>query len=163
GREAVLRHLAEAEMDDAVHPDEFRQRFAQAAALRHPNLAATLEVLEIDGRPAVLQEWLTGLAGAEWAPRTAAPRVWYRLVSQAARARHTAHQAGLPHGHVHAGLLVLTGEGVLRLCGLGEPPWLGVPPVAEDDDSEAADLRALGQLAAAWAAPAAVRKGVKAK
>src|SRR5262249_29454856 len=61
GSEAVLRYLAEAEMQDAIHPDEFRQRFAQAAAVRHPHVAATLEVLEINGRPAVLQEWLTGL------------------------------------------------------------------------------------------------------
>src|SRR5581483_2047087 len=30
GREALLRHLAEAEAQDAVHPDEFRQRFAAA-------------------------------------------------------------------------------------------------------------------------------------
>jgi hypothetical protein len=58
---ALLRHLAEAEMPDAVHPDEFRQRFAALAAVRHPHLAATLEVLEVNGRPAALQEWLSGL------------------------------------------------------------------------------------------------------
>src|SRR5947209_18252504 len=56
----LLRHLAEAEMHDAVHPDEFRQRFAALSALPHPNLAATHEVLEINGRPAVLQERLSG-------------------------------------------------------------------------------------------------------
>src|SRR4029079_8058847 len=39
-REALLRHLSEAEMFDAVRPDEFRQRFAAAAELQHPNLAA---------------------------------------------------------------------------------------------------------------------------
>src|SRR4029079_16318486 len=60
GQEAVLRHLAEAEAHDAVHPDEFVQRFAPAAAVRHPNVAATLEVLTVGDRPAVLQEWLTG-------------------------------------------------------------------------------------------------------
>ena len=60
GTEAVLRHLAEAEMHDAVRPDEFRQRFAPGDAQR-PAPGGTLEVLEIDGRPAALQEWLTGL------------------------------------------------------------------------------------------------------
>src|SRR5206468_6465689 len=32
----LLRHLAEAEMHDAVHPDEFRQRFAAARDAAHP-------------------------------------------------------------------------------------------------------------------------------
>src|SRR5262249_28146974 len=53
GREAMLRHLAEEEMADAAHPDEFRQRFGQAC-LEHPHLAAIFEVLDIAGRPAVL-------------------------------------------------------------------------------------------------------------
>ena len=39
-------------MTDAVKPDEFRQRFAQAM-LNDPHLANTLEVLDLTGRPAV--------------------------------------------------------------------------------------------------------------
>ena len=62
----LLRHLAESEMDDAVRPDEFRQRFASAANVQQANVAATLEVLEIAGRPAALQEWLHGLPSTEW-------------------------------------------------------------------------------------------------
>ena len=61
GRDALLRHLAATEMEDAVRPDEFRQRFAQAASVQHPHVAAVLEVLEIAGRPAVEQELLMGL------------------------------------------------------------------------------------------------------
>src|SRR5262249_29843511 len=65
-RESLLRHLAESEMHDAVRPDEFRQRFAAAVGVQHPHLAATWEVLEIAGRSAVLQEWLTGLPSSDW-------------------------------------------------------------------------------------------------
>src|SRR5439155_24508483 len=83
-REALLRHLAESEMQDAVRPDEFRQRFAAATAVRHPHVAATYEVLEIGERPAVLQEWLSGLASNEWPALAAVPGVWLRLVSPAA-------------------------------------------------------------------------------
>ena len=46
-----LGRIAEAELHDAVRPDELRQRFAQAV-LGEPHLANTLEVLEINGRPA---------------------------------------------------------------------------------------------------------------
>lgn len=147
---AVLRHLAEAEMEDAVRPDEYRQRFAAAVAVQHPNLAATLEVLEIAGRPAVLQEWVNGLGGADWAELVAAPGICYRLLCQAALALQTAHAAGLVHGGLDAAALVLTGDGTLKVRGLGEPAWLH-----ESAASAAAardDLCALGRLAQQWLA-----------
>src|SRR5207248_321902 len=90
--EAILRYLAEAEIEDAVHPDEFRQRFAQAAALQHPNVAVTFEVLEIQGRPAVLQECLSGLPSSDWPGLAAVPGIWLRLLKQAALGLHALHQ-----------------------------------------------------------------------
>src|SRR5262249_50040930 len=92
---ALLPHLAESERSAAVHPDEFRQRFAALAAVRHPHLAATLEVLEVNGRPAALQEWLSGLPSAEWPALAAVAGVWHRLLGQAALGLSAAHQAGL--------------------------------------------------------------------
>src|SRR5262249_17789984 len=137
-REALLRHLAEAEMFDAVRPDEFRQRFAAAAELQHPNLASTYEVLEINGRPAVLQEGLTGGPSSEWPGVAAAPGGWSRLLAQAALALYTAHSAGLIHGHLDAASFVLAGDGVLKLCGLGEPRWLAAAAPPSDSDVSAA-------------------------
>ncbi len=159
--EALLRCLAESEMHDAVHPDEFRQRFAAAAAVHHVHVAATYEVLEIAGRPAVLQEWLTGLPGSDWPALAAAPGVWFRLLSQAALGLRTAHDAGLVHGALEASSFVCTPEGIVKLCGLGEPRWLAAAPPADAEPDAAADLRALGRVAAGWAvsASAAPRKG----
>jgi chromosome segregation ATPase len=166
-REAVLRHLAEGELQDAVRPDEFRQRFAAAAAVRHENVAATYQVLDVAGRPAVLQEWLAGVPSPDWPALAAAPGVWVRLASQAAQALQAVHAAGLVHGHLHAGSFVMTGDGVLKLCGLGEPGWLAAPAEgeapADAEPGPAGDLRALGRVAAEWAAGAAARKGGKAK
>jgi hypothetical protein len=153
-------------MHDAVHPDEFRQRFGALASLHDDHVTATYEVLEVAGRPAVLQEWLTGLPGSDWPALTSAPGVWLRLMSQAARALRAAHDAGLGHGAITAASFVCTPEGVVKLCGLGEPRWLAVPPLPEGREADAAgDLRALGRIAAAWAAAgqAAPRKGAKAK
>jgi hypothetical protein len=161
GHEAVLRHLTETEAQDAIRPDEFRQRFAAAATVRHPNLAATLEVVEIAGRPAILQEWLTGLPSGDWPALAAVPGVWYRLLCQAALGLHTLHQAGLAHGHLGAEQIVLIADGTVKLCGAGEPRWLRTPPAEEGD--AAADLLALGQVAAGWADLADGRKGSKIK
>jgi hypothetical protein len=153
---AVLRHLAEAEMQNAVHPDEFRQRFGAAARVQHPHLAATLEVLEINGRPAVLQEWLSGLPATEWPALVNVSGVWYRLLCQAALGLHTAHQAGLMHGHLNPGQMLLTADGTLKWCGFGEPGWLADratedAPTTEEVGSHT-DLAALGRMASAWAA-----------
>ncbi len=162
--ELMLRHLAESEMEDAVRPDEFRQRFAAAAMVRQENLARTLEVLEIVGRPAALQEWLHGLPSTEWPVLAGAPGVWFRLLSQAAQALHAAHTAGLVHGHLHGSSFVFAREGVLKLCGLGEPRWLAVPPPQEDGEpSITGDLAALGHIVAGWAAVAPSAKAGKAK
>jgi hypothetical protein len=161
GQEAILRHLAEAEMDDAIHPDEFRQRFRAMAAVQHPHLTATLEVLEISGRPAVLQEWLVGLPSSDWPPLAAVPGVWFRVLNQAALGVHTAHEAGLVHGRLQPSSILLTLDGTVKLSGFGEPPWLDLPlaPAAEASQpvagDAAADLLALGDIAASWITRAA--------
>jgi chromosome segregation ATPase len=160
GVEAILRHLGEAPMQDAIRPDEFRQRFGQAV-LSDPHVAATLEVLEINGRPAALEPWLTGLAATDWPPLAAAPGVCYRLLTQAARGLDAAHRAGLIHGRLSDALLFLGGDGLLKVCGLGEPPWL--TGQGEEDANARTDLRALGAVVSGWCTPSGVRRGARAK
>jgi hypothetical protein len=165
---AVFRHLAEAEMNEPGHAAEFRERFAAAVRVAHPNLAATLEVLEIQERPAVLQEWVTGLPATDWPALFTVSGVWFRLLCQAALGLHTAHQAGLVHGHLHPALLILTGDGTLKIDGLGEPLWLASqePLPAENQHipvDPADDLVALGRLVQNWASGPGKRKGVKAR
>lgn len=146
----VLRVLGDAEMHDATHPDEYRQRFATAAALVHPNLTLTHEVLEVNGRPAAVQEVVTGLPGSEWPAACAVPCVWVKLLSDATAALDAAHRGGLTHGRITTDSFVLTPAGVLKAVGFGDPPWLtsGMPPAFEP--TPAADLRALGQAAYLW-------------
>jgi chromosome segregation ATPase len=150
---AILRHLSEEDARDAVRLDEFRQRFTSAAALRQANVAATYEVLDVAGRPAALQEWVTGLSGSEFGDLAAVPGVCYRLLCQAALGLQAAHQAGLAHGRLSAATMILTGEGVLKLCGFGEPSWLaaavdGAPPAPDAKPED--DLTSLGLTSAIW-------------
>jgi hypothetical protein len=158
----LLRHLGEAEMLDAVRPDEYRQRFGTARDLAHPNVAATLEVLEVNGRPAVVQEWLHGVPGSEWPAATAVPGVWHRLLMQASLGLHAAHSAGLTHGRLSSASFLLTRAGVVKLVGIGEPPWLH----AGGTDREVSvdeDLKALGQVALGWMQAGSRRRGIKPK
>jgi hypothetical protein len=56
---------------------------------------------------------------------------------------------------------LLTGEGVLKVGGFGEPPWLTSASAFGED--AAADLLALGRLAAEWSTAARAAKGSRVK
>jgi hypothetical protein len=145
----LLRHLAEAEAQDAVRPDEFRQRFGAARDAAHPNLAGVVEVLDIAGRPAVLQEWPSGLFSGDWPAHAAHPGCWVRLATMAAGAIDSAHRAGLVHGRLTSESFLLTSEGTLKVTGYGDPPWLA-PSAPPSDASPGTDLRAFGQVLFGW-------------
>jgi hypothetical protein len=146
----VLRVLGDAEMHDATHPDEYRMRFAAALAAAHPNLVGTLEVLDINDRPAVVQEHVAGLPGSEWPAAVAVPGVWLALLTAAAEGLDAAHQAGLVHGRLSSESFLLTADGTVKVSGFGDPPWLVNGFAASFDPTPELDLRALGQVAFGW-------------
>lgn len=146
----VLRHLT-----DPGKADEFRQRFSSLAQMQHPHMAATVEVLDINGRPAALQEWLTGLPGPEWPSLVAVPGVWFRLTCQALLGLAAAHQNGMVHGAIGPHSVVLTADGLVKWTGIGEPEWLiGAKPSPNVAD----DLAALARMANDWATFGSKRK-----
>lgn len=159
---ALLRHLAEADMDDPARAADYRQEFRQAVAVQHANVAATLEVLPIAGRPAVLQEWVCGLPSTDWGSLAAVPGVWFRLLRQAALGLQAIHGADLAHGHLQPESFVLTSDGTVKICGFGEPLWLsGNESDHRTEVDIAEDFAALGRVAEAWASSAPRRKGAK--
>jgi chromosome segregation ATPase len=121
---ALLRHLTESVTNQEGWAEEFRASFTVASKIIHTNLAAIWEVLDIQGRPAVLQEWLTGLPSSDWPSLASVPSVWFRLLRQTAQGIHAAHAAGLAHGHLQANRILLTSDGVVKIAGFGEPSWL---------------------------------------
>jgi hypothetical protein len=62
------------------------------------------------------------------------------------------HQAGLVHCHLTPEAFLLTGDGIVKLSGLGEPAWLIESAGNGTTEDAAADLAALGQIVSGWAA-----------
>ena len=122
--ECLLRHLAESELSDPYHPDEFRQRFSAAINLHHENVASTYEVLEIQGRPAVLVELIQGINQSEWVSVHQKPDVWLNLVLQTISGLASIHGAGLVYGPIHQSSLIIAGDGCIKWIGVGCPTWL---------------------------------------
>jgi uncharacterized protein YqgV (UPF0045/DUF77 family) len=154
----VLRVLGDAEMSDASHPDEYRQRFRIARDATHPNLITTLEVLEINGRPAALQEYASGLPGSEWSTHAAVPGVWLRAFTMAVSGLESAHRVGLVHGRITTDTFILTPSGSIKVLGFGDPPWLSTGLSPNFEPTTATDLRALGQVGFIWSQTATKRR-----
>jgi len=152
GEEALLRQLSRGAGSARVQ--EFRERFTRAMALCHPNVAATHAILIMDGCPAALQEWVSGVPTTEFLPWTARPVVWCELLRQATLTLQAAHAQGLAHGHLRPQRLLLTQDGVLKLCGIGEPNWLIQEKGDYTSDGVAGDWQALGHVARRWLGPA---------
>jgi hypothetical protein len=159
---AILRHLSEEAAGDTARAEEFRRRFGQACQVHHPHLATALEVLEILGRPAVLLEPLSGVCAPDWPELAGVPGVWYRLVSQAVLGLKCAHESQLFHGHLENGMILLTEDGTVKLCGFGEPGWLAGEETTHAA-SEQEDLKAMGLLVAQWLSPTQQRKAGKSR
>jgi chromosome segregation ATPase len=139
---------------------EYRAGFTAAMQVASEHVAATFEVFDLAGMPAVLQEWVIGLPATAWRELARVPAVWLRLVEQAALGLAAIHAAGLVHGRLQEGQFLLDATGRLRLCGLGEPAWLETAPPSTAAHSAWDDLQHLGRIAAAWlTAPSSSRLG----
>jgi len=147
GDEALLRQLSASV--DANWQEEYKTLFALAAQVQHSNVAGTLDVLQMAGSPAVLQEWVVGLPGSEWTQLVTDPSVALKLIVQLASGLSALHDAGLVHGQLHLGRLLLTPGGDLKLCGAGEPRWLsGLASTTEPTMAD--DLAAVVEFITPW-------------
>jgi serine/threonine protein kinase len=158
---SVLRILGEAEMMDAMHPDEYRQRFQTASTLNHPNLVQIREVLDIHSRPAVLQEYVSGVPGSLWPADCLTPAAWIKIMLEVTGAVQAGHSAGIAHGHLSLDSILLVASGVIKVTGTGEPLWL-----VSGQDQEATpqdDLAALAEIGTIAFALISKKKGKAAR
>ncbi|MFE7598010.1 protein kinase [Streptomyces sp. NPDC057494] len=127
--------------DEALLLYARRERAARAAArISHPSVVRVLAVATEDGRPWVVMELVRGLTLAETLdaggplPAREAARVGAEVLAGLRAAR----EAGVPHGGVRPGQVLLANDGRVVVTGFGGAPGDGTGPET--------DLRSLGAL-----------------
>jgi serine/threonine-protein kinase len=120
-RRVAIKVLAERFSGDP----EIRERFAREARIaarlsNEPNVVTIFDVADVEGRPAIVMEFLPGgtLADRMRLGRVS-PALALAWLGQAGRALDAAHAAGVVHRDVKPANLMLTEDGELRVTDFG--------------------------------------------
>jgi hypothetical protein len=98
-----------------------RREVAAAATVRHPALAAVHRLVDDDGRPVVVMELVDGVTLHELVRRHGGlpPRRAAQLAVEVLAALAALHRAGVLHGAVSPGSVLVTPAGAAKLVGAG--------------------------------------------
>jgi serine/threonine protein kinase len=116
----------------------------EVPAVDHPCVRRVLNSFEADGRRVLVEEWVEGetldrvIERAEPVP-LGERSTWLRCLAGALVA---AHEAGVVHGSVAPGWVVVSEDGEPKLAGLGTGPLLGREDADPEDDAFAFGLLA---------------------
>lgn len=114
-----------------------------AARVRHPNICAVLAVEVQDGLPVIAMEFLDGEPLSSRIRRGALPPDEARSIARhVARAMAAAHAAGVTHGDLKPGNVMLTADGGVKVLDFG----LGFAPPLEGRSEERPTARKLAPL-----------------
>ena len=145
----LLRHLRRRRLHDAVHPTRVSAAASRPRS-RHPNLATVVEVLELNGRPAIVQMAHHRAFRAGWCTRRfpgllGASRVDGRC------ARALSPPAGLVHGRISSDSFIPDGLRCVETNRIGRTTVADSRSHDERNETTAAsDLRAFRQIAFGW-------------
>ncbi|MER3415374.1 MAG: hypothetical protein C4297_04060 [Gemmataceae bacterium] len=142
---------------NASRTEEYVVAFRKTAAIVHPRLLRTLDVIQLPATVLVVQEWPEGLPLSDLPDQLMSVPVICHLTHQTLEALHALHTTGLAHGRLRPARLLLSADGTLKLCGWGEPWWLSpdaaFTPTAGPPDFDhlrRQDLVQTGQLLRHW-------------
>jgi serine/threonine protein kinase len=135
-RDVAVKQLLIEEPPDKAAPEEAAARAMReariAARLRHPNVIAVHDVVEHDGRPCLIMEYLhsDSLDAVMFARGGALPPQEVAAIgAQVAAALAEAHAAGIVHRDVKPENVLITGDGTAKLTDFGVSRAAGVGTV----------------------------------
>ncbi|MEO6088401.1 MAG: serine/threonine-protein kinase [Umezawaea sp.] len=121
---AVKQLLLQAGMDTREHDEAIQRAMREgriAAKLHHPNAIAVYDVVEENGAPCLVMEYLPSYSLADTLSEYGAldPLQVARIGSQAASALAAAHAAGIVHRDVKPGNVLIADSGLVKITDFG--------------------------------------------
>jgi serine/threonine protein kinase len=138
GRRVTVQQVRE----DLTTVPGFTERLADigraAAGVRDPHLLALYDLVDTGPALQLIAEWCDGRQLSSRRPSTLSPRGAARVVDGVLGGLEALHSAGLVHGHVDAGTVLLQADGRPRLAELAVCAAAAGPGVEPADDVRAA-------------------------
>jgi tetratricopeptide (TPR) repeat protein/TolB-like protein len=120
GRQVALKRPSADLLTSPDAADRLRREARAAAGLSHPGIAAVYDVLDVDGGPHIVMEYVEGETLAQVVARgpVALPRV-LDIGVQLADALAAAHAGGIIHRDLKPGNIILTASGRIKVLDFG--------------------------------------------
>jgi len=116
----VAIKLLAGEVADAAARRRFQQEARLASSLNHPHILTVLDAGEWEGREYLVAEYLDGKTLRDWV--SAEKRTWRQVVELlvgVADGLATAHAAGILHGDIKPGNILIHSSGYAKLADFG--------------------------------------------
>ncbi len=149
-RSVAVKVLNEALSEDLDAAARFEHEALAAASIQHPNMANVFDLVNEEGRPAIVMELVEGeTLAARLARQGALPAVEaVRIACDVLFALEAAHDAGIIHRDVKPGNILLRSDGAVKLADLG---------IARTLDGPALTTTGIALGTAHYAAPEQIR------
>jgi len=122
-RLVALKTILDPTTVSPVQLERFRYEIRVAATMRHPNIVQIHEVLDVDGRPVCVMEYVAGRSlqqvGANFARTAEGYAGLATLFAQIARGIAHAHSNGIIHRDIKPANVVLSADGVPKILDFG--------------------------------------------
>jgi len=121
GRKVAVKWLKPTLASDPIIAERFRREAIAAASLNHANIVAIHDVLEQDGRQAVVMQLVEGKSLRQLldTQKRLSPELTCHIGSCVADALDHAHEAGFVHRDVKPGNIMITSDGRVLLTDFG--------------------------------------------
>jgi predicted Ser/Thr protein kinase len=133
GREVALKLPSFGSQDDVRRAARFVHEGKAAAALQHPNICTVYDAGEIDGKPFMAMELVSGRPLSSWTNEVS-PNLALEWCTKIASALAHAHQKGIVHRDLKPDNVVINEEGQPKLMDFGLAKLIG------DSDPEQSKL-----------------------
>jgi hypothetical protein len=131
-RTVAVKVIYEDRLEGADAFDSLMREVSLVDRITHPNVVRVYDVIRFEGRVAIVMEYVQGqsLSAIARERGLVSPGEFDAVLTGIAEALDAAHAAGVVHGDVTPGNVLITADGKVKLCDFGVGRLVGDDPTA---------------------------------